>query len=41
MTITFMQHTFFRVWSDPIRNRLYTINMNNDEVYYINLNEYI
>lgn len=32
---------FFRVWSDPIRNRLYTINMNNDEVYYINLNEYI
>lgn len=32
---------FFSVWSDPIRNRLYTINMNNDEVYYINIDKYI
>lgn len=29
--------SFFRVWSDPVRNRLYTINMNTDEVYYLDL----
>lgn len=31
--------SFFRVWSDPVRRRLYTINMNTDEVYYLNLDE--
>ena len=31
--------SFFRVWVDSVRNRLYTIDMNNDEVYYIDLNE--
>lgn len=31
--------SFFRVWSDPIRKRLYTINMNTDEVYYIDLKD--
>lgn len=31
--------SFFRVWSDPIRKRLYTINMNTDEVYYLELDE--
>ncbi len=30
---------FFRVWSDPVRKRLYTINMNIDEVYYLDLDE--
>ncbi|MEA4918101.1 BF3164 family lipoprotein [Proteiniphilum sp.] len=31
--------SFYRVWSDPVRKRLYTINMNTDEVYYLGLNE--
>lgn len=31
--------SFFRVWSDPTRKRLYTINMNTDEVYYLDLKE--
>lgn len=31
--------SFFRVWSDPVRKRLYTIDMNTDEVYYIDLKE--
>lgn len=31
--------SFFRVWSDPTRKRLYTINMNTDEIYYLDLNE--
>lgn len=31
--------SFYRVWSDPVRKRLYTINMNTDEVYYLDLNE--
>lgn len=31
--------SFFRVWSDPVRKRLYTINMNTDEVYYIELGD--
>ena len=31
--------SFFHVWVDQIRNRLYTIDMNNDDVYYIDLNE--
>lgn len=28
-------HSFYRVWLDPVRKRLYTINLNNDEVYYL------
>lgn len=31
--------SFFTVWSDPVRKRLYTINMNTDEVYYLDLDE--
>ncbi len=31
--------SFFRVWADPIRKRLYTININTDEVYYLDLDE--
>lgn len=31
--------SFFRVWSDPVRKRLYTINLNNDEVYYLDLED--
>lgn len=31
--------SFFRVWKDQVRNRLYTIDMNNDEVYYLDLDE--
>lgn len=31
--------SFYRVWSDPVRKRLYTINMNTDEVYYLDLSE--
>lgn len=31
--------SFYRVWSDSIRKRLYTINMNTDEVYYLDLDE--
>ncbi|MDR2586144.1 MAG: hypothetical protein LBC84_08015 [Prevotellaceae bacterium] len=31
--------SFFHIWVDPVRNRLYTINMNTDEVYYLDLNE--
>ncbi len=31
--------SFYRVWSDPVRKRLYTINMNTDEVYYLDLDE--
>lgn len=27
--------SFFRIWSDPVRKRLYTIDMNTDEVYYL------
>lgn len=30
---------FFRIWLDPIQNRLYTQNHDTDEVYYIDLNE--
>lgn len=30
---------FFRIWLDPIKNRLYTQNHDTDEVYYIDLNE--
>jgi hypothetical protein len=29
--------SFFRVWSDPIRKRLYTIDMNTDEILYLDL----
>lgn len=29
--------SYFRIWSDPIKNRLYTINMDTDKVYYIDL----
>lgn len=31
--------SYFRIWSDPIRKRLYTINANTDEVYYLELDE--
>lgn len=31
--------SFFRVWVDPVRKRLYTINMSTDEVYYLDLTE--
>ena len=31
--------SFFRIWLDQVRNRLYTINPNTDEVYYLDLNE--
>jgi len=31
--------SFLRVWLDHVRNRLYTIDMNNDNVYYLDLNE--
>lgn len=31
--------SFFRVWADPIRKRLYTININTDKVYYLDLDE--
>lgn len=30
---------FFRIWLDPVRNRLYTQNHDTDEVYFIDLNE--
>jgi len=31
--------SFFHIWLDHVRNRLYTIDMNTDEVYYLDLNE--
>ena len=31
--------TFFRIALDPVRNRLYTANLDTDEMYYIDLNE--
>ena len=31
--------SFYRVWLDPVRKRLYTINLNNDEVYYLDLED--
>ena len=31
--------SFFRVWADTTRNRLYTIDWNTDEVYYIDLRQ--
>ena len=31
--------SFFRVWVDQVRNRLYSIDINTDEVYYLDLNE--
>lgn len=31
--------SYFRVWVDAVRNRLYTIDWNTDEVYYIDLQE--
>lgn len=30
---------FFRIALEPVRNRLYTTNLDTDEVYYIDLNE--
>lgn len=30
---------YFRIWVDPVRNRLYTQNHDTDEVYYIDLSE--
>ena len=30
---------FFRIWADPVKNRLYTQNHDTDEVYFIDLNE--
>ncbi|MDR0394102.1 MAG: TolB-like 6-bladed beta-propeller domain-containing protein [Tannerella sp.] len=31
--------SFLRIWLEPVRNRLYTIDPNKDEVYYLDLNE--
>ena len=31
--------SFYRVWLDPVRKLLYTINLNNDEVYYLDLED--
>jgi len=31
--------SFLRIWLDQVRNRLYTINMNTDEIYYLDLDE--
>lgn len=31
--------SYFRVWSDSVRKRLYTININTDEVFYLDLDE--
>lgn len=31
--------SFYRVWLDPVRKRLYTINLGTDEVYYLDLKE--
>lgn len=31
--------SYFHIWVDPVRNRLYTINPNTDEVYFLELNE--
>jgi hypothetical protein len=31
--------SFMRIWLDQVRNRLYTIDLNTDEVYYLDLNE--
>lgn len=33
--------SFFRIWSDPVRKRLYTINMNTDEVCYLDMSNQI
>ena len=30
---------FFRIALDPVRNRLYTADLDTDEMYYIDLNE--
>ena len=30
---------YFNVWSDPVRKRLYTIDMNTEEVYFLDLAE--
>lgn len=34
-------HSFFRIWLDPVRKRLYTINLNNDNVYYLDSDDFI
>ena len=33
--------SYYRVWADPIRKRLYTINIDTDEIFYFDLNELI